>query len=159
MSRKGTTGESRLWFLPTIASGTLAPTVAEFGGGTELTPSMRRDGFEAPKNGSTIDVSDASTRRNKSAPGNIDAGTATIRGYRDSVSGSDTFHTTLADDTAGYIVERPYGGSAAVAAAQKVNVYKGYVVSRSPQPWGDEARVDVVTWSIEASAEDIAVLA
>jgi len=159
MSRKGTTGESRFWYVPTIASGTGAPTVAEVGAGTELTPFATRDGFDAPQSASQIDASDASSRRNKSIPGNIDASTVTMRLFRDSVSADDDAWTTLPLDTAGYIVEREFGGTAAVAAAQKVNVYKGSVSSRSPQPWGDEARKFVVEWAVEQLYEGVAVLA
>lgn len=158
MSRKGTTGESRFWYVPTIASGTLAPTVAEIGAGTELTAFATRDGFDAPQSASQIDASDASTRRNKSIPGNIEASTVTMRLYRDSVSADDDAWTALPLDTAGYIVEREFGNTTAVAAAQKVNVFKGAVSSRSPQAWGDEARKFVVEWAVESMAEGLAVL-
>lgn len=158
MSRKGTTGESRLWFVPTIASASLIPTAAEITAGTDLTPNLTRDGFDAPINPSLIDASDAANRLNKQVPGNIDAGNLTIKGYRDSVSGSDTFHTVLAQDVAGYIVERPFGGSTvAAAAAQKVNVWKGFVAARAAQGWGDEPRKDVVTFAAENSAYDVTV--
>lgn len=160
MSRKGTTGESRLWYVPTIASGTLAPTVAEIAAGQDLTPFLVRDGFDAPQSGTMIDASDVSSRRNKNIAGNIDAGQVTIKLYRDSVTADDDAWTTLPLDTAGYIVEREFGGStAAVAAAQKVNVHKGIVVSRSPQAYGDEARKFVVEWATESMAEGLAVLA
>jgi hypothetical protein len=160
MARKGTTGESRVWFVPTIASGTLAPTVAELTAGTDLTPFLTRDGFDAPQSASLIDASDAANRRNKNIPGNIDAGTLTLTGYRDSVTADDDFFAALPQDTAGFIVERPFGGSSvAHAAAQKVNVFEVVVVSRSPQAWGDEARKVVVTCAVEGQAEDIAVLA
>jgi len=160
MSRKGTTGESRAWFVPTIASGTLAPTVAEITAGTDITPYMPRNGFSAPKSHSPIDASDAASRQDKNIPGNISAGEITLIGYRDSVTADDDFYTTLVDDTAGYIVVRPFGGSSiAHAAAQKVDVYKGYIAVRAKNPWGDEAQKVTVTFSYEAADEDLAVLA
>jgi len=159
MGRKGTTGESRFWYVPTIAAPGTGPTVAEVAAGTELTPYSTRDGFDAPQSASQIDASDASTRRNKSIPGNIEAGTVTMKLYRDSVSADDDAWTTLPLDPAGYIVEREFGGTTAVAAAQKVNVFKGAVSSRSPQQWGDEARKFVVEWAVEALYEGVAVQA
>lgn len=160
MSRKGTTGEARAWFVPTIASATLAPTVAEITAGTDITPFMPRNGLDTPKAHSAIDVSDAASRRDKNAPGNISAGEITLIGYRDSVTADDDFYTTLVDDTAGYIVVRPFGGSAvAHAAAQKVDVYEGYVAVRAKNAWGDEAQKVTVTFSVQDSDEDLAVLA
>jgi hypothetical protein len=157
MSRKGTTGESRVWFVTTIAD-PATPTDDEINAGVDLTPFLTRDGFDAPQTVAQIDASDASTRRNKNIPGNIDAGVVTLRCYRDSVSGDDDAWTALAADTAGYIVERPFGGStAAAAAAQKVNVFTGTVASRSPQAWGDEARKFVAEFSVTALNEEVAV--
>lgn len=159
MSRKGTTGESRVWFLTTCADPS-APTVAEITAGVDLTPFLTRDGFDAPQTAAQIDASDASTRRNKNIPGNIDAGLVTLRAYRDSVTGDDDAWTALAMDTAGYIVERPFGGSTVAAAAgQKVNVFTGSVASRSPQAWGDEARKFVVEFSVSDLDEGVSVAA
>jgi hypothetical protein len=160
MARKGTTGESRAWFVPTIAAPGTGPTVAEITAGTDITPYLTRDGFDAPQSAQTIDASDASSRRDKSIPGNIEAGTVTLKGYRDSVTADDDFYTTLAQDTAGYIVVREFGGSTvAHAAAQKVDIYKGTVQSRSKQAWGDEAQKVVVTFAVEQLYEDKAVQA
>lgn len=157
MSRKGTTGESRVWFVTTIAD-PANPTVAEITAGVDLTPFLTRDGFDAPQTVAQIDASDAATRRNKNIPGNIDAGVVTLRCYRDSVTADDDAWAALAPDTAGYIVERPFGGSAvAVAAAQVVNVFTGTVAARSPQAWGDEARKFVAEFSSTALSEGVAV--
>lgn len=157
MSRKGTTGESRVWFVTTIAD-PATPTDDEINAGVDLTPFLTRDGFNAPQTVAQIDASDASTRRNKNIPGNIEAGLVTLTCYRDSVAADDDAWTALAPDTAGYIVERPFGGSAAAAAAaQKVNVFTGTVATRSPQQWGDEARKFVVEFSSTALNEDVAV--
>lgn len=160
MARQGTTGISRLWWVPAIASATLAPTVAEVNAGTDLTPFLTRDGFDAPQTSATIDASDASSRVNKTIPGNIEAAKITIKAYRDSVAADDDAWAALPTDAAGFLVERPFGGSAvAVAAAQKVNVWEAVVVSRSPSSWGDEARTFTAECSSEAHAEDLAVLA
>lgn len=159
MSRKGTTGESRLWFVPTIASATLAPTVAEITAGTDLTPFLTRDGFDDPRSASNIDASDAASRIDKAIPGNVAAAVATLKLYRDSVTADDDAWTALPSDTTGYLVEREFGGSTvAQAAGDKVNVLHGVVMTRSPQAWGDEARRFVVEFAIDNRAEGIAVL-
>jgi hypothetical protein len=160
MARKGTTGESRVWFVPTIAAPGTGPTVAEITAGTDLTPYLTRDGLDAPQSAQTIDASDASSRRDKSIPGNIEAGTVTLKGFRDSVTADDDFYSTLPMDTAGYIVVRDFGGSTvAHAAAQIVDIYKGVVISRSKQAWGDEAQKVVVSFAVEQLYEGKAVQA
>ena len=111
MARKGTTSESRLWYVPTIASGTGAPTVAEVTAGTDLTPWLTRDGFDAPSSTSQIDSSDAASRNDKSVPGNIAASNVTLKFYRDSVPGDDDVYALLDPDLAGYLVVRDFGGS------------------------------------------------
>ena len=152
MARLGSTGNIRVWFVPTVASATLVPTAAEITAGTDLTPYLRRDGLTTPRSGSTIDASDAANRINKTAPGNIDLGALTLRLYWDSTPADDDAWTALPEDTAGYIVVRRFGGSGvAAAAAQIVEVYKGSVISREMQQIGDEVQNFVVTFSIEDS--------
>ena len=134
MARKGSTGEIRVWFVPTITS-TAAPTVAEITAGTDLTPFLTRDGLDTPQGAETIDVSDASSRQNKSAPGTYGGDVITLKCHRDSVNADDDAWTTLVRGTEGYIVVRRFGGSSvAVAASQKVEVYPGEVSTRQPDP-------------------------
>lgn len=152
MARQGSTGNIRVWFVPTVASAALIPTAAEVTAGTDLTPLLRRDGLTTPRSAATIDASDASTRQNKTAPGNIDITMLTLRFQRDSVTATDVAYTTLAEDIAGYIVVRRFGGSAvAAAAAQKVECYKGVVISREDQQIGDETQNFVASFSVEGS--------
>lgn len=151
MARKQFTAEGRLWFVPTIAS-TSAPTVAEINAGTDLTPFLRRDGLTTPNSGSTIDIADAASQFNKTAPGNRGGDAITLQLYRDSVTGSDTAWTALPDLQAGYLVVRRFGGStAAVAAAQKVEVYTGTVINREMVQIGDnDPQRFTVQFSVEA---------
>lgn len=154
MARLGSTGNIRVWFVPTLSSMS-APSAAQITAGTDLTPQMRRDGLTTPRSGNTIDASDASSRQGKTAPGNIDPTVLTLRFQRDSVTGTDTAWSTLVEDTAGHIVVRRFGGSTvAAAAAQKVETYKGSVISREMQQIGDEVQNFVVQFSVEESAQD-----
>lgn len=159
MARTGSTGQIRVYYVATLAS-ISAPSAATITAGVDLTPLLRRDGLTTPRGGSTIDASDAASRTNKTAPGNIDLGQITLRFQRDSVTGTDTAWSTLAEDTAGYIVVRRFGGSAvAAAAAQKAEVYKGAVISREMQQIGDEVQNFVVQFSVEDSTTDATLAA
>jgi hypothetical protein len=159
MARLGSTGNIRVWWVETIAAPN-APTVAEITAGVDLTPFMRRDGLATPRSGQTIDASDAASRVNKKAPGNIDAGEVTFRGLRDSVAADDDGWTTLAEDEAGYLVVRRFGGSTVAAtAADKVEVYEGSVISREAQPIGDEVQNFVAVISVENVYQDATVAA
>lgn len=160
MSARQSTGEIRVWFVPTIAN-TSAPTVAEINAGTDLTPFLRRDGLTTPQAGSTIDSSDASSRFNKTAPGTYGGDPLSIQLKRDSVPGSDTAYAALPRDTAGYVVVRRFGGSAlAPAASQKVEVFTGTVISREMAAIGDnEVQRFTVMFSVEAVPVDSATVA
>lgn len=159
MSRKGSTGEIRVDFVSAIAN-IHAPTVAELAAGIPLTPQMRRNGLDTPRSGATIDVSDASTRKDKSAAGNIAQGTVTFRGWRDSVTADDDAYAALPADATGHIVVRRFGGSAAAyVAAQKVEVYKGSILSREMQPIGDDGQNFVAILACEDDDEAATVAA
>lgn len=159
MARLGSTGNIRVWYVASVADIT-APSAATVTAGVDLTPFLRRDGLTTPRGGQTIDASDASTRTNKTAPGNIDQGMLTLRLYRDSVTADDDAWTTLAEDTAGYIVVRRFGGSSAAAAASDVvEVYEGSVINREMQPIGDEVTNFVVQFSVEDSEQDAVMAA
>lgn len=158
MARRGTTGESRLVFLPTLAGA--APTLAELGTAVDLTRYLTRDGFDAPVESSYVDASDAADRVDKQIAGNIATGKVTLTCYRDSVPADDDAWTTLAADTDGWLVERPFGGStAAWTAGQIVNAYRGVVSARSPMSWGEEARKFTSSFAVEERREDVAVVA
>lgn len=160
MARRQFTGEGRVWYVPTIAN-TSAPTTSEVNAGTDLTPFLRRDGLTTPQDGNTIDIADASSRFNKTAPGTYGGDAIEIAMYRDSVSGSDTAYAALPRDTAGYIVIRRFGGSTtAIASSQKVEVWQGTVISRAMEPIGDnEPQRFTVRFSVEAVPVDTATIA
>lgn len=151
MARRQFTGEGRVWFVTTIAS-VAAPTAVEVTAGVDLTPFLRRDGLTTPQGGNTIDIADASSRFNKTAPGTYGGEPIALGLYRDSVVADDDAYVALPRDTVGYIVVRRFGGSTVAAtAAQKVEVYTGTVISREMEPTGDnEAQRFNVMFSVEA---------
>ena len=130
MSRRGSTGELRVSFVPTIAD-MAAPTAAEVTAGTDLTPFLTRDGVNTPNSASTTDISDLADRRNKRAPGTFGGDDWTLKLYRDSVTADDDAWTLLVQDLEGYLVIRRFGGAEnALAATNKVEVADIAVLSR-----------------------------
>lgn len=159
--RQGSTGNIRVWLCPSVAD-LAAPTVAEITAGTDLTKGMRRNGLDTPRGGSTIDASDASSRQDKTAPGNIAAGQVIFRGQRnsDSANVDELIRTALAEDATGVLVVRRFGGSTvAPAAAQKAETYKVTVLSREEQPIGDEVQNYVATMTVEDGKTNAVVAA
>lgn len=158
MARYQPKGNTRAFWVTTI-SNTSAPTVAEINAGFELTGYLRGDGITTPQSGSTIDVSSMDSRFNKTAPGTFGGDPNSLKLYRDSVSGTDLAYTTLARDTAGYLVIRegvPF--STAIAASQRFHVTQGTIISREMQPTADnEPRHFVCQMSVEAVPVDNAV--
>lgn len=159
--RQGSTGNIRVW-LAADATSLTDPPLAAITAAVDLTPGMRRNGLDTPRGANTIDASDATSRQDKTAPGNISAGTVTYRGWLNSDSGSAdmAIFDALAEDETGVLVVRRFGGSSvAPAAAQKVETYKVSVLTREVQPIGDDAQNYVVTFTIEDGDQDAAVAA
>lgn len=131
MARKQATGNLRIWFVPTIAS-TSAPTVAEINAGWDLTGFLRRDGLKRPQDANTVDASDVSSLYNKTATGTYGGTPMELQFYKDDTPANDTaFAQLVPRTTAGYFVIRPFGGSAAVATGNKVEVWTVEIASRS----------------------------
>lgn len=153
MARKGSVGEIKVWYVPTIAS-VAAPTTTEITAGTDLTAYLRRDGIQTPNPGTTIDSSDLGSLQNKSLPGSYGGDNVTIQAYRDDTT--DTAWTTLARGTSGYILVRRFGGSTTNAASSdKVEVYPGAVISREMNGSGDnEAQRFTVLWAVSDTVTD-----
>jgi hypothetical protein len=137
MSRSASTGVVKVQHVPTIAN-KAAPTVAELGAGTDLTPFLTRDGLTTPSDGSTIDVAGLDSRYNSTASGSYGGQPISLKMFRDSVSADDDGWTALPRQTAGYLVIRRFGGSTvAFAAAQKVEVWPIDVLSRTMMATAD----------------------
>lgn len=123
MARQQFVGVARVWWL-TACANVAAPTVAEINAGVDLTPHLRRDGLDTPREGNEVDASDMASLDQKQSVGSRTTGPIALEIYRDSVPGSETAYTALAEDSVGFLVVRPFGGSTvAPAAAQKVENY------------------------------------
>lgn len=158
MSRQGFTGNGRLWFVASIAN-PAAPTVAELTAGIDLTPFLVRDTLATPASASTLDASDASSRQNKTAPGNYGGDPVTATFHRESVTADDDAWSTLVPDTDGNLVVRRFGGSAlAPAAGHKVEVYPGSVNTRVMAS-GDQTQRFDLNWTTDGEVEQDATVA
>jgi hypothetical protein len=153
---RGTYEKYKVQFVPTIASATLAPTVAEFNAGTVLTTFTPVDGvnFSPTQNNATqAMLGDAFVTEE---PGTWGLG-LTLTFVRDDTT--DTPVTTFPYNTAGYIVMNPFGVT--IAAGAKVDVYKGK--SHNPVPLAsaeNEYQKWQVVWAVTATPKfGIAVLA
>lgn len=129
-----------MYFLPSIASGTKAPTAAEITAGTELTGSINdMNGFSYQSE--TIDTPDLSTPFTKNIPGPDTVDDSNLVIYLDSVT--NPLRTTLAKGTAGFIVICDFKPSGAVTTGDKVDswpvtvtgVPKQYSMGNDPALW------------------------
>ena len=153
---RGTFESYTVKFLTTIASATLAPTVAEYTAGVALTSVTPIDGLNfnpTQNNASQAMLGDAFVQEQ---PGTWGLG-LTLTFVRDDTT--DTAVTTFPYKTAGYIVNQPFGVT--VAAGVKVDVYK--VTSHNPVPLAS-AENEFQKWQVmfgvtETPEFNIAVLA
>jgi hypothetical protein len=125
-------GKLKIRFVAAIASDA-APTITEINAGTDATPFLRA--LNTPLEGSIVDISDVSSKFNKTAPGTYGGQPVTAEFYRDDVFASDTIWTLLARGVATHIVICRRGGSGtsgAIAATDKVDVWPVTVVTRNP---------------------------
>lgn len=133
--------ESYIAYVPTIASSTLNPTLAEITGASSknLTPYVV--GINASSQGNIVNTPSFDTRFETSIVGTVQA-TFTIDLYRDSTT--DTAWTALPRNTAGYIIVSRYPGTHALVdpasgktvvpgVGDTVEVWPITVVSRTMQ--------------------------
>ena len=142
MARKGSTGNIRVVFRESLADAS-APTATELNLAStkDLTPNMSRDGLSTPNSGSTIDISDASTRQNKTGAGSYGGDPIEIKGIREDSEALDVIWTALYPGRTGYIIVRRFGGSTATfASTQNVEVYPVEVISRENAPIADNEK-------------------
>jgi hypothetical protein len=151
-------GKSRAYFLPTIASATLAPTVAEITAGTNLSDAVAEvNGFSYSN--SPIDTLVMAEDFAGKIPGEDQAEDSSLVIYLDEAS--NPLRTTLAKGTTGFIVLVDFKPVGSMAAADKVDVYPVDVAAAPKERGlGNEA----ARWRAEFTvtsrpAEDIAVLA
>lgn len=161
MARIQFTGTGSVLFVTAVADKD-APTATELGtGAVKLTPFLTRDGLKTPATGNTIDLSDASSRFNKTGPGSYGGDAAELTCFRDSKSANDIAWTTLPPGTVGYLVVARFGwnqdagtdgvGTAASTptAGDRCEVYPVTVISRAMADTADnEASKFSVTLAI-----------
>lgn len=156
MARFFRRGKTRVFFLPTIVSGTKAPTVAEITAGTDLSLSTNDiTGFSFANQ--PIDVPDLASAFTSKIPGPDEADDSTLKLYVDSVT--NPLLTTLAKDVAGYIVIKDYK-IGAMAAADKVDTWPIIVASTAKDySLGNDPATFTSTFTITSPpAVEIAVL-
>ena len=111
------------------------PSVAELGGGTEVTPFLTPAGIDTPEEGTDADSSDISSARDKSIPATI-GGDLIGEYYRDDGTGggSDDAWTNQARLTDTHLVIGRFGGTGsdnALIATDPVEVYPVRISQRS----------------------------
>jgi hypothetical protein len=116
--------KDRVVWIPTIASGTLAPTVAEIAAGTVLSdpsalnPLVSLEGFTATAQQAETPMYGAS--QTPKIPGEVALADSSLVFYKDDGS-SNPIKTTLARGVSGFIGIAGPGSS--FASGQKINVY------------------------------------
>lgn len=159
MSRFMRKGVARVYFVPTIASGTLAPTVAEVTAGTRLDQQAAEiNGFTFENN--PIQTPDMSTTFVSQIGGEDSTEDSSITFYEDNTT--NPIKTALAKGTAGYIVFFFKGlAGASPAAADKVDVWPVVVTSSARMYTADnEAAKYLVKFAASSPpGVDLAVLA
>jgi hypothetical protein len=160
MARYMRRGITRFYWLSTIASGTLAPTVAEVTAGVRVDTQLAEvNGFTWTNN--PIDTPVFSSRYTSQITGEDTAEDSNMTFYQ--LRGeTDTIRLALAKDEEGFLVafyEGPAGAN--VAAADKIDVWPAVISSNAKQYTADNeaAKYQVVFSNTAAPAEDIAVLA
>ncbi|MFF0009584.1 hypothetical protein ACFYQT_40020 [Streptomyces tibetensis] len=121
-NRKGTT---KIYFLPTVASGTLVPTGAEIDGGTDYTGQINAiDGWSLEN--SPIETPDMASTFVPKIGGDDSAADSSLTFYEDSAA--DDIETDLAKGTSGYVAIFSKG---LTTGAKGMDVYPVTVVSNS----------------------------
>jgi hypothetical protein len=155
----------------TAVAAKAAPTVTELTGGTDLTGFLTRDGLKTPATGNTVDISDASSLFNSTAPGSYGGDAAELTCYRDTLGTNDTAWTALERGTIGFLVvaRAGWGQSATTGigtndgtptAADRCEVYPVTVISRAMNDTADnEASKFTCSLAITAEPADDAVVA
>lgn len=134
MARLISNGEVRVWWVTTIAD-PAAPTVAEIGAGTDITPFM--SSLDTPLDGNAVDASDLSSAFNKTVAGKF-GGNVNAEMYRDDTA--DDAFDLFPRNTTGFIVIRRFGGSdTAEASGDLVDVWNLRVITRSDVALDDES--------------------
>lgn len=151
-------GNLKVYFVPTIAAGNMAPTVAEITAGTLLSVASGAnalsaiDGFNVKAD--FIETPHFGARQTPKIPGEIKFDDSSLTFYEDDTS--NPVRTLLAQDVSGYIVIGKL-----VTASSKVNVFPVQVSSNTPQyTAGNEAATFKVDFAVtDVPAQQVTVAA
>lgn len=115
---------TRAWWVTTI-SDIAAPTVAEIGAGTEITSWLMKDGIDTGVSTAAVDAGGLATRNVAQEPGGTSANPV-LKMFRLSPVADDDAYDLAVWGTEGHLViRRMLAVATAVAANQKVEVFKG----------------------------------
>lgn len=125
-------GMLRVSLVPTIASATLAPTVAELTAGTDLTPRLLPDGVSIGSDTASVDNTKMNSTSNSQKAGRRSY-TLSVKYVRGTAVDEIAVETAMTYRAVGYlVVRRDVTYSTAWAAAQKVEVYPIEVGEANP---------------------------
>ncbi len=144
-------GTLRVALVASIAD-TSAPTSAEMTAGDDITGFVRA--LSTPLEGSTVDVSDALSKYNKTAPGTYGGQEVTLEAFRDDVQANDTVWNALTRGTDTHLVIARRGGSGtdgAIASGDYVDVWHVQVITRNP---ADYTRNEPTGFTVSFSVPD-----
>lgn len=154
-------GVLKITLAPAVADMT-APTLAEVTAGDDATGFLRA--LSTPLEGSVVDISDVSSRFNKTTAGTYGGQEATMEFYRDDEQTNDTIWNLLARGTTIFAIIARRGGSGvdgAIDTGDYVDVWKLEVITRNPADYSrNEPTGFVVSCAVpEEPQEDVTVAA
>jgi hypothetical protein len=129
-----------------------APTLGEIEAGTDATGFVRS--LSTPLEGSLVDISDISSRYNKTASGTYGGQEVSAEFYRDSDQANDTMWNLLERGTATHIVVARRGGSGddgELESGDYVDVWPVEVITRNP---ADYARNEPTGFTVSFAVPD-----
>ncbi|MEX0667178.1 MAG: hypothetical protein WD313_02480 [Acidimicrobiia bacterium] len=162
MARYIPDGKLRVVWVETLADPS-APTQTEIDGGEDLTGFLRS--LSTPLEGSVVDVSDPTTKFNKTAAGTYGGQELTAEWYRDDTQANDTAFVTLDRGATGAFVICRRGGSGtdgAIDTGDFVEVWSGLeVITRNPADYSrNEPDGFSTSFAVQDEPEmDVAVVA
>jgi len=139
-----------------------APTLSEITAGTRATGFLRS--LSTPLEGSTVDISDVSSKYNKTTSGTYGGQEVTAEFYRDSDQANDTIWNLLPRGTVVYLIVARRGGGGVdgiIDTGDYVDVWKLEVITRNPSDYSrNEPTGFMVSFAVpEEPVEDVTVAA
>jgi len=137
-----------------------SPTLTEIEAGIDATGFLRS--LSTPLEGSLVDISDVSSKYNKTAPGTYGGQEVTAEFYRDDDQANDTIWNLLTRGTETHLVVARRGGSGAdnsLAATDYVDVWPVTVITRNPADYSrNEPTGFMVSFAVpDEPSEDVVI--